>query len=105
MKKHTKYKKILLKLKEKYQSSLNRKSDHELGKDVIDRANHEVLQYNSFYFRSNMQKTLGEIEAALERIANQSYGICEVLGIPIERKRLEAIPWTRVSTRALNERE
>lgn len=43
------------------------------------------------------RKTLVEIQKALGRIADGSYGICEGLGIRIEENRLEAIPWTRFS--------
>jgi DnaK suppressor protein len=43
------------------------------------------------------KKILVEIDHALARIEDGSYGICEGLGIPIEQPRLEAIPWTRYS--------
>jgi RNA polymerase-binding transcription factor DksA len=43
------------------------------------------------------KKILAEIDFALQRIEDGSYGICEGLGIPIETPRLEAIPWTRYS--------
>jgi len=43
------------------------------------------------------KKTLVEIQQALKRIDSGEFGICEGLGIPIEKKRLEAIPWTRYS--------
>ncbi|MGM7774593.1 TraR/DksA family transcriptional regulator [Arthrobacter sp. KNU-44] len=37
---------------------------------------------------------LEQIEAALLRIANGSYGLCAVCGKPIAEGRLEARPWT-----------
>jgi RNA polymerase-binding protein DksA len=40
--------------------------------------------------------TLAEIEAALQRIEDGTYGICEVCGKPIGADRLSAIPWTRL---------
>ena len=43
------------------------------------------------------KKILIEIQHALSRIADGTFGICEGLGIPIEDNRLEAIPWTRYS--------
>lgn len=43
------------------------------------------------------KKILIEIDYALKRIEDGTYGICEGLGIPIEQPRLEAIPWTRYS--------
>jgi DnaK suppressor protein len=42
------------------------------------------------------QQTLDEIEAALARIADGSYGTCEVCGEPIGAERLSAIPWARL---------
>ncbi len=43
------------------------------------------------------KKMLDEIQQALKRIETGEFGICEGLGIPIEKRRLEAIPWTRYS--------
>lgn len=43
------------------------------------------------------RKTLVEIQHALTRIQNGTFGLCEGLGTPIEKNRLEAIPWTRYS--------
>lgn len=43
------------------------------------------------------KKILVEIDHALNRIEDGSYGICEGLGVPVEQSRLEAIPWTRYS--------
>ncbi len=43
------------------------------------------------------KRTLQEIQQALKRIEDGTFGICEGLGIPIEKERLEAIPWTRYS--------
>ncbi len=43
------------------------------------------------------KKILAEIDMALKRFDEGTYGICEGLGIPIEQTRLEAIPWTRYS--------
>lgn len=40
--------------------------------------------------------TLAEIDAALLRIEDGTYGICEVCGKPIGAERLSAIPWTRL---------
>ncbi len=40
---------------------------------------------------------LHQIDAALERIENGTYGVCVVTGKPIPEERLEAIPWTDVT--------
>ena len=41
------------------------------------------------------RKLLAEIEDALARIENGTYGICEGNNEPIPKARLEAIPWAR----------
>src|SRR5215469_3007766 len=46
------------------------------------------------------QEALYEVDAALNRIADGTYGICELTGELIPWKRLEAIPWTRFSIEA-----
>ncbi len=42
------------------------------------------------------RQTVVEIDAALERMANGTYGYSIVSGTPIPRERLEAIPWATV---------
>jgi RNA polymerase-binding protein DksA len=42
------------------------------------------------------RETLVEIDAALQRIEDGTYGICEVCGKPIGAERLSAIPWARL---------
>lgn len=44
---------------------------------------------------SNEQEALYEINEALKRIENNTYGICEMSGKPIPKPRLDAIPWAR----------
>jgi DnaK suppressor protein len=38
---------------------------------------------------------LREIEGALGRLRDGSYGTCQDCGMPVSRKRLEAVPWAR----------
>ena len=46
------------------------------------------------------QDALYEIDEAINRIRDGTYGICELTGKRIEAKRLAAIPWTRFSLKA-----
>ena len=41
----------------------------------------------------NERALIAEVNAALKRIENGTYGKCEVDGVEIPEKRLEAIPW------------
>ncbi len=43
------------------------------------------------------RKLLREIDDALQRIEDKTYGICEGTGKPIPKARLEAQPWARYS--------
>lgn len=49
---------------------------------------------------SSTQSLLYEIDTALSRIYNGTYGVCELTGKSIEAERLKAIPWTRFSAEA-----
>jgi RNA polymerase-binding protein DksA len=43
----------------------------------------------------NEQEIVKEIDAALERMTNGAYGICEATGKRIKKARLKAKPWAR----------
>lgn len=49
---------------------------------------------------ARQQKYVGYLDRALDRIANNTYGICKVTGQPIARERLEAVPHTEISIEA-----
>jgi len=55
--------------------------------------------------RDKYEKQLREINSALERIKEKTYGLCEETGEEIEEKRLLAIPWTRYSVEGAEGRE
>ena len=42
-----------------------------------------------------LQETLNEVAHALDKLADGTYGVCEVCGQPIGPARLEAMPATR----------
>jgi RNA polymerase-binding transcription factor DksA len=54
---------------------------------------------------SSEQEALGEIDAAIKRIKDGSYGVCEITQEPIARDRLLAVPFTRYSANAQKELE
>ncbi len=51
------------------------------------------------------RRLLGEIVAAIRRIDEGTFGICELTGRPISKERLEELPWTRYSIDAARELE
>lgn len=46
------------------------------------------------------RKLIKEIEDALKRISDGTYGICELTGKPIKADRLEELPWARYTIEA-----
>jgi RNA polymerase-binding transcription factor DksA len=48
---------------------------------------------------------LVEIDAALERIREGTYGMCELTGKTIPDERLRALPWTRFTREAAEQLE
>ncbi|HRQ71443.1 MAG TPA: TraR/DksA C4-type zinc finger protein [Phycisphaerales bacterium] len=51
------------------------------------------------------RQLLREIEAALQRINDGVYGVCEMTGKPINQERLDELPWARYSIEAAREIE
>ncbi len=51
------------------------------------------------------QEALSEIDAAIKRIHDGSYGICEISQKPIAKERLLAVPFTRYSAEAQKDLE
>ncbi len=54
---------------------------------------------------SSEQEALHEIEEAIQRILNGTYGICEITGKPIRKERLRAVPFARYSVESQSEME
>jgi RNA polymerase-binding transcription factor DksA len=54
---------------------------------------------------SSEQEALTEIDAAIKRIHDGTYGVCEVTQKPIAKERLLAVPFTRYSAEAQKEIE
>jgi DnaK suppressor protein len=61
--------------------------------DEIDRVTSEEARTAAFGISTKAAETLAEVRAALTRIERGEYGVCIDCGEPIEKKRLEAVPW------------
>lgn len=55
--------------------------------------------------RGTVEQVLAEIENALKKIENGTYGFCEDTGEPIAQARLEALPYARYTVKAQEKRE
>jgi RNA polymerase-binding protein DksA len=71
--------------------------------DIADSATDEFDHDIALSLLSHERNALVEVRAALRRIQDGSYGICEETGQPIPAARLRAVPWTR-HTRDVEER-
>jgi len=58
----------------------------DVAVDFLEMQQEQSIQYNE-------QALLTEVEQALGRLDNGTYGKCVVCGQPIPEKRLQAIPW------------
>jgi len=68
------------------------------GSDTFD-------QSLSLDLAASQRTLLKEIDDALDRITNNTYGICEQLGKPIKIDRLRQTPWARYSIEAAKQIE
>ena len=65
--------------------------------EEIDQANHATEEAFNMRLLDKEVKLLKEIDTALRKFGLGTYGICEGTEEQIERRRLEARPWTRYS--------
>ncbi len=89
--------------------TLKRTDDLQISSDDLpdeaDIAQNVVNQQVSFNMRAREIKKLRDIELALERIHNGSFGVCEDCDEPINEKRLEKQPWAFLCITHAEERE
>ena len=91
---------------------LNRVKEARLNLDNEDKGGDEgdqtvrVLAEAEFLsMHERLRSQLMEIESALARIENGSFGYCEETEEAIEPERLRALPWTRLSIEGAEIRE
>jgi len=109
------YKKMLLQLRAKISGDLqqiegdtlngNQTSNSGELSDVADMATDNYDRELNIGLASNEQQLLNDIDVALKRIEDGTYGFCEIYGTAIPQKRLLAMPYTRLSMKAQEEEE
>lgn len=75
------------------------------GGDEADQTMRLLAESEALSLQERLRQQLVEIESALARIENGSYGVCEETEEFIESERLMAIPWTRLSIEGAEIRE
>lgn len=109
------YKKMLLQLRGKIAGDLQQIEGDTLSgnqpnnsgelSDVADMATDNYDRELNIGLASNEQQLLNDIDVALKRIEEGTYGVCEIYGTAIPKKRLLAMPYTRLSIKAQEEEE
>ncbi len=74
-------------------------------RDIVDICVVNLSRETLFERSSAKRQLLNRINVALRRIDDGSFGICSECGEPINRKRLEAMPWTSYCLRCQEEME
>jgi DnaK suppressor protein len=64
-------------------------SDNHLGDAAAGTLDREI----DYTLEGNSEQLLAQIDAALARIEDGTYGTCTNCGKPIPEERLEAVPW------------
>lgn len=69
-------------------------SDSGPGQHYADDATDTFLRERNLALRGNADGLVAQIDGALARLDEGTYGICERCGRPIGAERLEALPYT-----------
>lgn len=75
------------------------------GGDAADSATDEFDHNLALGLLAHEEDALYEIDAAIQRILDGTYGVCEITGKPIPEERLRAVPWTRYTKETLERLE
>lgn len=79
--------------------------DDDKGGDEADQTVRVLAEAEFLNMQDRLRSQLIEVESALARIENGTFGLCEETEEPIEAERLLAIPWTRLSIEGAEIRE
>jgi DnaK suppressor protein len=84
--------KIVKKLSQFYSESKEVESD--IAQDVVDKAESSYTKEFLLSLSDAERNHLGLIDDALRRLKGKDFGICQMCGKAIGKKRLAALPWT-----------
>ena len=86
----------LVDLVQKSESYGREAESEEDSKDYIDKASSSYAKEFLFRKSNSDRQLLQLVIQALERIESEEFGGCMNCQEPVERKRLEAVPWARL---------
>jgi len=86
------------KLHDEIESELKaeREGNKDEGMDTYDLASEERDREINFILSDRERMKIKQIDDAIERIEDQTYGVCESCGLEIAEERLKAMPFTRL---------
>jgi DnaK suppressor protein len=73
-----------------------REGNKDEGLDTYDLASEERDREINFILSDRERMKVRQINEALERLSDNSYGMCESCGLDIAEERLNAMPFTRL---------
>jgi len=102
-----KFKATLIEERERLRKDLKRIEDRAAGRDRFqaepvgqdfdepggDAASETVERAQSMALGANLRELYEEVNAALDKIEKETYGVCDSCGKEITKKRLNALPW------------
>lgn len=97
-KEREKFKKKLLKLKDESKKFIEANEDNtpsDVSTDELDQATDLIEKMTGFAVSSNFHHNIVEVEDALVRIENHTYGKCVNCNRDIPLKRLQVLPFTK----------
>src|SRR5580658_11148617 len=82
-----------------------REGNKDEGMDTYDLASEERDREINFILSDRERVKLKQIDDALERLDQGTYGVCESCGLEIAEERLQAMPFTRLCRDCQQEQE
>lgn len=108
------FRQLLIKKRQQALQQIDQLTDNIANLDEADDADFSSISHHpgdvgsdteeqelNYQLRERATTFIKQIDAALERIENGTYGICQATGKPISRQRLEIVPHTRYSIEGL----
>lgn len=72
-----------------------RSADQQMPEDAAEKAANSYAKEFLFRQSDSERSHLHLVEEALGRVRSREFGLCQSCGEPIDRKRLDAVPWAR----------
>ncbi len=94
------YRKMLLEQKEKIVRKLSqfysesKEVETDIAQDVVDKAESSYTKEFLLSLSDAEREQLRLLDAALRRLETAGFGLCQMCGKPIGKKRLNVLPWT-----------